>query len=39
MVYLQSLVQSGIPILHTEAVRKHQPHASENHTDEHQLAH
>ena len=39
MVYVQSLVQSGIPILYTEAVRKHQPHASGIHTAEHQLAH
>ena len=39
MVYVQSLVQSCIPALYTEAVRKHQPHASETHTDEHQLAH
>ena len=39
MVYVQSLVQSCIPVPYTEAVRKHQPHASEIHTAEHQLAH
>ena len=39
MVYVQSLVQSCIPALYTEAVRKHQPHASGIHTAEHQLAH
>ena len=39
MVYVQSLVQSCIPALYTEAVRKHQSHASGIHTAEHQLAH
>ena len=39
MVYVQSLVQRCIPVLYTEAVRKHQPYASGIHTAEHQLAH